>query len=88
MASKLKEDCFALIFGINTLVALVLQSLLTFIVISALALNVRIQYQLYAGWFLALATIFAIIAGWKNVYVEKGSIQIVQRGSSSDTAET
>lgn len=76
MASKLQEDCFALIFGINTLIALVLQSLLTFVVITTFALNVRVQYQLYACWFLALAAIFAIIAGMKSVYVEKGSIQV------------
>lgn len=76
MASKLQEDCFALIFGINTLIALVLQSLLTFVAISTFALNVRIQYQVYAGWFLALAAVFAIIAGTKSVYVQKSSIKI------------
>lgn len=76
MASKLQEDCFALIFGINTLIALILQSLLTFVVISAFTLNVRIQYQVYAGWFLALAVVFVIIAGTKNICVGKGSIKI------------
>lgn len=76
MASKLQEDCFALIFGINTLIALILQSLLTFVVISAFTLSVRIQYQVYAGWFLALAVVFAIIAGTKSVNVSKGSIKI------------
>lgn len=80
MAKKLQEDCFALIFGINTLIALILQSLLTFTVISTLKLNVRTQYQVYAGWFFALAVVFIVIAGTKSVYVRKGSLK-VHRGS-------
>lgn len=61
VAKKLHEDCFALIFGINTLIALILQSLLTLITITKLQLSHRTQYQLYAYLFFALTAIYGII---------------------------
>lgn len=60
VAKKLHEECFALIFGINTLVALILQSLLTFILITQNNLALRIQYQIYSYVFFTLAIIYGV----------------------------
>lgn len=62
VAKRLKDDSFALVFGINTLLALTLQSLLTLAVISesGLALGARPQFMVYGGYFIALGIIYSI----------------------------
>jgi solute carrier family 19 (thiamine transporter), member 2/3 len=62
VATNLLEDSFALIFGINTLVALVIQTLLTVIVISesVLGLTTRKQFLVFGGYFIVLALVFLI----------------------------
>lgn len=67
IAKKLKEECFALVFGINTLFALILQSSLTFVVIAILQFDIRTQYQIYGCWFLVLATVFGTIFGTRSL---------------------
>lgn len=76
VAKKLHEECFALIFGINTLVALFLQSLLTFIVITHLNLPLRAQYQLYSGIFFLLALIYGLTAVTKTLSQRTKSYQL------------
>lgn len=61
VAKQLLEDSFALIFGINTLMALILQSLLTYIAITELDLHIRVQYYVYGGYFFVLAAIYSVI---------------------------
>jgi solute carrier family 19 (thiamine transporter), member 2/3 len=62
VAKNLEEDSFALIFGINTLFALVVQTILTVVVISetGLGLSKRGQFLVFGGYFVALAVIFLI----------------------------
>lgn len=62
VAKRLKDDSFALIFGINTMMALVFQTILTVTVISENGLNLgaRSQFMVYAGYFVALAVIYGI----------------------------
>ncbi|KAM8705827.1 hypothetical protein ACLKA7_010167 [Drosophila subpalustris] len=62
VARNLQEDSFGLVFGINTLLALVFQSLLTVVVISetGFALNPIGQYTVYAFYFIAVAIIYFI----------------------------
>lgn len=62
VAKNLADDSFALIFGINTLFALVIQSLLTvgFILESGLGLNPRAQFLVFGGYFVVLALIYFI----------------------------
>ncbi|KAL1378303.1 hypothetical protein pipiens_004024 [Culex pipiens pipiens] len=64
VAKYLQEDSFGLVFGINTFVALVFQSILTVVVISesGLALTPRGQFKVYGGYFLALAVIYLVPA--------------------------
>lgn len=67
VAKKLHDDCFALIFGINTLVALILQSLLTLVTITILEFGVRVQFQIYASWFFVLAFAFSVVGVIKTI---------------------
>lgn len=76
VAKKLHEECFALIFGINTLIALILQSLLTFIVITKYNLMLRTQYQIYSYVFFALALIYGVTGVAKFVYKQKKAYQL------------
>lgn len=60
VAKHLEDDSFGLVFGINTLVAVLLQAILTLAVISdeGLALTVFQQYTVYAVYFFVLSGIY------------------------------
>ncbi|XP_065357427.1 thiamine transporter 1 [Calliphora vicina] len=63
VAQNLSDDSFGLIFGINTLVALVLQTILTLVVVTesvGFGLDPRNQYIVYGSYFVALAVIYAL----------------------------
>lgn len=62
VAKNLAEDSFALIFGINTLFALVIQTVLTVTIVSesGLGLSPRNQFLVFGGYFVALAIIFLL----------------------------
>lgn len=58
----MEDDSFGLVFGINTLVALILQTILTVTVVSedGLSLTVFQQYTVYAVYFFALSAIYLV----------------------------
>ncbi|XP_074645633.1 thiamine transporter 2-like [Tubulanus polymorphus] len=60
IATYLETDRYGLIFGCNTFIALVLQSIITFIVVDKHGLNtpVRPQFMVYSGYFIAIGLIF------------------------------
>lgn len=60
VAKNLAEDSFALIFGINTLFALTVQTLLTVIVISesVLGLSPKNQFLVFGFYFIVLAIVY------------------------------
>lgn len=62
VAKNLMEDSFALIFGINTLGALIVQNILTLVFVTelGLALSQRYQFVAFGGYFVALSAIFFI----------------------------
>lgn len=62
VARNLQEESFGLVFGINTLLALVFQSLLTIIVISetGFELDAVDQYTVYGFYFIVVAIIYFI----------------------------
>ncbi|XP_023176219.2 thiamine transporter 1 [Drosophila hydei] len=63
LAKSLAEDSFALIFGINTLIALILQTVLTLVVVSEsanLQLNTFEQFTTYAFYFIVISTVYFI----------------------------
>ncbi|EDX13437.1 thiamine transporter 2 [Drosophila simulans] len=63
LASSLEEDSFALVFGFNTFVGLLLQCILTFVVVSEKAnlnLNVFQQFSVYAFYFIVIGVVYSI----------------------------
>lgn len=71
VAKNLAEDSFALIFGINTLFALVIQTVLTVTIVSesGLGLSPRNQFLVFGGYFVALAIIF-LLASFVKFFVQ------------------
>ncbi|XP_043283991.1 thiamine transporter 1 isoform X2 [Venturia canescens] len=63
VAKSLSDDSYGLVFGINTLLALALQSLLTFIVVgdTFFDLGVRTQFKIYSGYFVILGAVFMVM---------------------------
>ncbi|XP_076302629.1 LOW QUALITY PROTEIN: thiamine transporter 1-like [Lasioglossum baleicum] len=69
VAKCISEDSYGLIFGINTFFALLLQSVLTAIVVNGnLQLDLRSQYFVYGGYFIAISILYMIV----------GSLNIIQ----------
>ncbi|XP_043927774.1 thiamine transporter 1 [Protopterus annectens] len=62
IAANLSVERYALVFGVNTFIALLLQTLLTLIVAdsSVLGLDIYTQFLIYATYFAAIAVIFFI----------------------------
>lgn len=67
VARHLEEESFGLVFGLNTLLAVILQSVLTLIVVSnsGFALNVIQQFGVYSFYFIVIGIIYFI-----NVIIE------------------
>lgn len=63
MAKHLEDDSFGLVFGINTLIALLLQTILTVAVVSeqGFALSVVHQYSVVSGLFFVLAAFYVVV---------------------------
>lgn len=60
IAANLSMERYALVFGVNTFIALALQTLLTLIVVDAsgLGLEITTQFFIYAGYFALIAVVF------------------------------
>lgn len=67
IAANLSMKRYALVFGVNTFIALLLQMLLTVIVVDSagLGLDISIQFLIYASYFAAVAVIFFIAGLYK-----------------------
>jgi len=62
IASKLPEDTYGLIFGVNTFLGLIVQTLVTITFVSSgFLLPPREQYQIYSYSFFILAGVFLVI---------------------------
>ncbi|XP_017279447.3 solute carrier family 19 member 3b [Kryptolebias marmoratus] len=62
IASNLSMECYALTFGINTFIALTLQTIITGIVVdeAALGLDIVTQFIVYGSYYAAISLIFLI----------------------------
>ncbi|KAH8295107.1 hypothetical protein KR018_007214 [Drosophila ironensis] len=71
LASNLEEDSFALVFGINTFVGLILQVIMTFVVVSEdakLNLNVFQQFTVYAFYFIVIGVLYILVIAMQYVW--------------------
>lgn len=75
VAKRLAPDTFGLIFGINTLVALIMQSIMTLLVVSTkfMVLDVKMQFIIYAGFYFVFAILYFlnIVINWVNEKKER-----------------
>lgn len=73
VAKNIAEDSFALIFGINTLLALVFQTSLTLIFVSnsGLGLSPRHQFLVFGSYFVVLAVVYLIGSIVKSIRKQK-----------------
>jgi len=94
VASHISQDCYGVVFGFNTFLALSFQTILTSIVASSsgLALPAREQFLVYAGYFYVVGSVFMIVGmiEWcrngSQRYREEGIwISPVRRGSTTST---
>ncbi|OWK63883.1 Thiamine transporter 1 [Lonchura striata] len=62
IATNLSVERYALVFGVNTFIALALQTLLTVIVVDAsgLGLDIFTQFMIYASYFAAISLVFLV----------------------------
>ncbi|KAG4067547.1 hypothetical protein HA402_005319 [Bradysia odoriphaga] len=70
VAKQLHDDSFAFIFGINTLVALTFQTILTVVLVSeqGFELDQRTHYQALSGYFFVLGGIYAATSIGQSLY--------------------
>ncbi|KAJ8280542.1 hypothetical protein GJAV_G00056070 [Gymnothorax javanicus] len=69
IAAELSMERYALIFGVNTFGALVLQTILTAVVVDSRGLGLTIipQFTVYAGYFSTIAVIFLLSSLYTHV---------------------
>lgn len=62
VAKELADDSFALIFGINQLIALIFQTILTIVIMTWLNLEIRLQFLIFGSYFVGLSVIYLVAA--------------------------
>ncbi|XP_038658000.1 thiamine transporter 1 isoform X2 [Scyliorhinus canicula] len=69
IAANLSVELYALVFGVNTFVALALQTLLTLVVVESSMLNLDIfgQFLAYSIYFAAIAVLFLIFGAYNII---------------------
>ncbi|XP_027469193.1 LOW QUALITY PROTEIN: thiamine transporter 1 [Zalophus californianus] len=79
IAANLSMERYALVFGVNTFIALALQTLLTLIVVdsSGLGLDITTQFLIYAGYFALIAVVF----------LANGTVSIMKKCRKQEDAE-
>ncbi|XP_041637680.1 thiamine transporter 1 [Cheilinus undulatus] len=86
IAASLNMRRYALVFGVNTFMALLLQTLLTLVVVDSvgLGLDVFTQFFIYSGYFALISMIF-FIAGLYKLVSRRCSAEEVLANGSADT---
>ncbi|XP_014218184.1 thiamine transporter 2-like [Copidosoma floridanum] len=86
VAKHLSEDSYGLIFGINTFMALLFQSIMTYIVIDEQCLNldIRSQFMVYGSYYIVLGVIFMIMNVFTVMYYLKNQKPLKIWAKSTD----
>ncbi|XP_076010495.1 thiamine transporter 2-like [Genypterus blacodes] len=85
IARMLSRGRYALVFGVNSFVGTVLQSVLTAVVINtkSLRLTITSQFFIYTGFFAAIALLFTIRGGYTVFHVRKAAAgELTERAST------
>ncbi|XP_055716077.1 thiamine transporter 1-like [Phlebotomus papatasi] len=75
IAKHLEEDSFGLVFGFNTFLSLILQTILTMIVVTGIHLSIFQQFYVYASYFIALGLVYFCIYIWDLCTVPKITLE-------------
>nr|XP_029502892.1 thiamine transporter 1-like [Oncorhynchus nerka] len=80
---------YALVFGVNTFIALLLQTLLTVVVVDSVGLGLDIfpQFLIYASYFAVIAVIF-LMAGLYKLVLRRRSQPVAQPQTDSGETES
>ncbi|XP_074535637.1 solute carrier family 19 member 3b [Halichoeres trimaculatus] len=86
IASNLSMECYALTFGINTFVALSLQTIITGIVVdeAALGLDIVTQFIIYGSYYAAISVLFLIRGTYSACVNHRSSGPIKTKDQESD----
>ncbi|KAK2856713.1 hypothetical protein Q5P01_005448 [Channa striata] len=89
IAASLNMHRYALVFGVNTFVALLLQSLLTVVLVDSagLGLDVFTQFLIYGGYF-AVISMFFLLAGLYKLASRRRSKQEALGSSQAETSDS
>lgn len=68
VAKELADDSFALIFGINQLIALIFQTIMTIVILTWLNLPIRMQFLIFGSYFVGLAIVYLIAAVIRAIF--------------------
>ncbi|XP_072474172.1 thiamine transporter 2 [Notamacropus eugenii] len=90
IAVNLSMERYALVFGVNTFLALVIQTIMTLIVVDArgLSLHIDIQFLIYGSYFSVIAGIFIVRSIYKiySTKCQKEKVAAVTNANSSETS--
>nr|XP_040037538.1 thiamine transporter 1 [Gasterosteus aculeatus aculeatus] len=89
IAASLNMQRYALVFGVNTFLALLLQSLLTVVVVDSagLGLDVFTQFLIYGGYFVVISVVF-LLAGLYKLASRRRSKQQQEQVLANGRAES
>lgn len=87
IAANLSMEHYALVFGVNTFIALALQTLITLIVVDAsgLGLEIATQFLIYAGYFALIAVVF-LANGIVSIMKKYGKQEDLEPSSQATTS--
>uniref|UniRef100_A0A4W5KKS4 Solute carrier family 19 member 2 n=1 Tax=Hucho hucho TaxID=62062 RepID=A0A4W5KKS4_9TELE len=87
IAANLSMQRYALVFGVNTFIALLLQTLLTVVVVDSVGLGLDIfpQFLIYASYFAVIAVIFLMAGLYKLVWRRRSQPAAQPQTDSGET---
>ncbi|XP_023282679.1 thiamine transporter 1 [Seriola lalandi dorsalis] len=84
IAASLNMQRYALVFGVNTFLALLLQSLLTVVVVDSagLGLDVFTQFLIYGSYFVVISMVFLAAGLWKLASRRRSEQEVLANGQA------
>ncbi|XP_020513861.1 thiamine transporter 1 [Labrus bergylta] len=90
IAANLNMQRYALVFGVNTFMALLLQTLLTLVVVDSVGfgLDVFTQFFIYGGYFTLIAVVFLLAGLCKLVSRRRSEEEVLGNGSAETGSDS
>ncbi|KAM6958482.1 thiamine transporter 1 [Tautogolabrus adspersus] len=90
IAANLNMQRYALVFGVNTFMALLLQTLITLVVVDSvgLGLDVFTQFFIYGGYFTLISVVFLLAGLCKLVSKRRSEEEVLANGSAETGSDS